>query len=214
MKSEPERPRRKRGNDSVDQLIDAARLGCGEALGRLLDGCRQYLLLVANQELDAALRMKTGASDLVQDTFLDAQRDFPKFQGGTEADLLGWLRQILLNNLSDARRRYCGTAKRQLSREIPLHRAKHHRSIGPTSRAADARSPSWFAMRREEAEAMRRALDRLSEDHRRVVVLRNLELRPFSEIAIRMNRSEAAARKLWTRAIEALTREMGDGQHD
>jgi RNA polymerase sigma factor (sigma-70 family) len=68
-------------------------------------------------------------------------------------------------------------------------------------------------MRREEAEAIGQSLDRLSDDHRRVIVLRNLELRPFSEIAVLMDRSEAAVRKLWARAIQSLTREM-EGDRD
>jgi RNA polymerase sigma-70 factor (ECF subfamily) len=210
MKSEETR-RQNGDSDSLCLLIDEAHHD-SEALGQLLDGCRQYLLLVANQELDATLRKKVGASDLVQDTFLDAQRDFKKFQGTTEADLLVWLRQILLNNLGDARRRYFGTTKRRLSREIDLSQADNSRSIAIRA-PVDRRSPSWFAMRREEAEAIGQSLDRLSDDHRRVIVLRNLELRPFSEIAVLMDRSEAAVRKLWARAIQSLTREM-EGDRD
>lgn len=212
MKRQWETPQRP-GDDTQARLVDRAQNGCGEALGQLLDGCRQYLLLVANQEIDRPLRGKVGASDLVQDTFMDAQRDFQKFHGGTEADLLHWLRQILINNLHDARRRYGGTAKRRISREVPLYRPNNRASMAATRRAADVHSPSWFAMRREEAEAMRGALDRLADDHRRVIVLRNLELRPFPEIAKLMDRSEAAARKLWARAIEALAQQMGAEHH-
>lgn len=62
-------------------------------------------------------------------------------------------------------------------------------------------------------QAMREALQRLASDHRRIIVLRNLELRPFAEIATLMNRSEAAARKLWARAVESLAREMGREHH-
>src|SRR5262245_40328741 len=51
-----------------------ARAGEGEALGRVLDSCRGYLLMIARQELDAGLQAKGGASDLVQETFVDAQR--------------------------------------------------------------------------------------------------------------------------------------------
>jgi DNA-directed RNA polymerase specialized sigma24 family protein len=44
----------------------------------------------------------------------------------------------------------------------------------------------------------------LSDDHRRVVVLRNLELKSFAEIAAVMQRTPDAVRKLWYRAIEVL----------
>jgi hypothetical protein len=65
----------------TSQLMQAARAGSAEALGRLLEGCRAYLLLAANRQLDADLQAKGGPSDLVQETFLEAQKDFPPFQG-------------------------------------------------------------------------------------------------------------------------------------
>src|SRR5262249_21485567 len=88
------------------QWLPAARQGSREALGRLLEACRDYLLLVANKELDPQLQPKGGASDLVQQTFLEAQRDFARFAGNSEEELLAWLRRLLLNNLGDFTRRY------------------------------------------------------------------------------------------------------------
>ncbi len=79
--------------------LEEARDGSPEAMGRLLEDYRQYLLLVAQRELDPALRAKGGASDLVQETFLEAQRDFPQFTGTRDDELRVWLRRLLLNNL-------------------------------------------------------------------------------------------------------------------
>src|SRR5262249_18371673 len=102
------------------ERLARARAGDGEALGRLLDGCRGYLLLIARQELDADLQAKGGASDLVQDTFVDAQRDFIRFVGGDEAELLAWLRRILLNNLANFTRGFRETEKRKVALEVPI----------------------------------------------------------------------------------------------
>src|SRR5262245_66692989 len=88
---------------SLEQLLQAARAGSTEALGRVFEGCRHYLLLVANEGLESDLRAKAGASDLVQDTFLEAQQAFIRFQGTSERDLLAWLRQILLYTLGNFR---------------------------------------------------------------------------------------------------------------
>src|SRR5579863_8278393 len=104
----------------VRQWVVEARGGSVAALGQVLELCRHYLLLVANQELDGELRGKEGASDLVQETFLEAHRDFAQFHGATHAELLAWLRRILLNNLSNFRRRYSETDKRQIALELPL----------------------------------------------------------------------------------------------
>src|SRR6185312_1038508 len=96
--------------------LRAARGGSGEALGRLLEACRTYLLAIARQELRAPLLAKLDAADLVQETFIEATRDFAHFRGETASQLLGWLRGILRHNLTDLTR-YFDTACRCLSHE-------------------------------------------------------------------------------------------------
>ena len=86
--------------------LAAARAGSREALGQVLETFRSYLLLVADRELDAELRAKGGASDLVQDTFLEAQRDFDCFHGNSADELRAWLRRLLLNNVANFTRQY------------------------------------------------------------------------------------------------------------
>src|SRR4051794_37421346 len=93
----------------VADWLPGARAGAPEALGQLLEAWRGYLLVVAQRELDPDLRAKGGASDLVQETFLEAQRDFPRFHGDSEAELLAWLRRLLLNNVANFTRSYRGT---------------------------------------------------------------------------------------------------------
>src|SRR5262249_46344878 len=109
--------------DPAPNLVDcllAARAGSREALGEVLEACRAYLLLVANKEIDPQLQAKGGASDLVQETFLEAQRAFGRFQGTTADELRAWLRQLLLHNVADFGRRYRGTGKRRVEREVRL----------------------------------------------------------------------------------------------
>jgi RNA polymerase sigma-70 factor (ECF subfamily) len=185
-------------------LIRSARNGCPEALGRLLEECRPYLLLVANQELPARLRGKAGASDLVQETFLEAQGNFDRFHDQGEAELLAWLRAILLNNVSNLRRRYLATDKRQVERELPLARG----NFRAHDMAASAPSPSSVAVARERDTALRQALERLPEESRQVVMWRNYHRLPFEEIGRRLGRSAEAARKVWVRAVERLQQEL------
>lgn len=196
------------GRDSiVERQILAAIGGSREELGRLLEGCRQYLLLVAGEELPVGLRPKVGASDLVQETFIEAQRHIERFQGRSETDLLAWLRRILLHNVQDAIRRFRRAGKRRIDRELRF--PKPGSAGEPTTLAAHAPSP--VAQPDESSDLLDRAFDRLSDDHRRVIELRNLELKSFDEIGRVMGRTPDAARKLWRRAIEALQRQMGVG---
>ncbi len=190
----------------VAHWLASARAGSPEALGQALEACRGYLLTIAQQEMDPQLLAKGGASDLVQETFLEAHRHFGHFRGNAEAELLLWLRRLLLNNLVDFRRLYYQTAKRDARREVKL-------DAGDSSRQRDAGlagtepTPSTVAMAQEQAQALERTLQRLPEDYRQILILRYQEERSFEEIAGVMQRSVNAVRKLWARAIERLQEE-------
>jgi RNA polymerase sigma-70 factor (ECF subfamily) len=175
----------------------------GEAWGELLERFRAYLLLVANEELDTDLQAKLGASDLVQETLLEAHQDRSGFRGNTYGEFLGWLRQILLNNLANYRRHYQQTGKRRTAREFSLD-ADGSVSGFNVELVDDTTSPSGKAIRREEADALQGALDKLPDDYRQVLILRNREHLSFAEIGSRMNRSADAARMLWYRSFERL----------
>ncbi len=178
--------------------LPAARAGSPEALGQLLDGCRDYLRLVADRELDPDLRAKGGVSDLVQETMLDAVRDFHQFRGSTEAELLAWLRCLLRNNLVSFTRLFRETGKRQVDREV-------HLSSGLMD--AEGLSPSGHAAANEESLAIQQGLARLPDNYRQVLQLRYQEELSFEEIGQRMSLSGNAARKLWLRAVRCLQQE-------
>jgi RNA polymerase sigma-70 factor (ECF subfamily) len=189
----------------VGRWLAEARGGCHDALGQALEACRAYLLLIAEEELDPELRRKGGASDLVQETFLEAQRDFLRFQGATPDEWRAWLRRLLLNNVTDFGRRYRVTTKRDAGREVPLDD-----SGGPARDLAAADTPpSGRAMAQEQSEALAAALTRLPEDYRQVILLRYQEQLSFEEIGSQLGRTPEAARMLWVRAVERLKQEMG-----
>jgi len=189
------------------QWLPAARAGSREALGRVLESARQYLVSIARQELDPDLRAKNSPSDLVQETFVEAHCAFGHFQGDTEAELLAWLRQLLLHRVGKLRRHYRDTQKRQLAREVAL--GGNSSVNGPADGlAANMLSPSGQAMEHEQDQALQAALGRLPDDYRRVISLRYLEQLPFEEIGRLLQRSPDAARKLWARAVERLQEEL------
>ena len=68
--------------------MEQARIGCTDALGNLLELYRNYLRLLARTQIDLTLRVRLDASDLVQETLLEAFRDFQHFAGSTEKELV------------------------------------------------------------------------------------------------------------------------------
>jgi RNA polymerase sigma-70 factor (ECF subfamily) len=186
----------------VEKWIVEAHQGNREALGRLLDMCRHYLLLVASKELAPALWAKVAPSDIVQDTLLEAARDFSDFHGGGEEELLAWLRGILRHNAANVRRHF-ETAKRDVAREVPLEEAA----------AAVSETPSRQAQAREQDEQLAKAIGQLPEHYRQVLLWHSTEHLTFAQIADKLNSTIDAVRKLWGRALNELAKLL-DSPHE
>jgi RNA polymerase sigma-70 factor (ECF subfamily) len=186
-------------------LLALALAGDGSALGTLFELYREYLTLLASVQLGRRLRGKVDAADVVQETFLEAHRDFPKFRGATEGELTAWLRQVLAHNLANVLRHYYSVKARDVRLERDLC-AELERSSQALDRAlADSQStPSRQVARREQAVLLAEALSRLSADYRQVIVLRHVEGYTFAEVARRMGRSLDSVEKLWARALRRL----------
>jgi len=188
-------------------LLRAAQSGSREASGRLIEQFRPYLLLIANEDLGADMRGKVGASDVVQDAMLSAQRTIEHFRGQSPQELRGWLRRIVINDVLETQRKYKGTEKRQLNREIAIH-GTDSVNISPDP-ACNEMTPSAWMLAQEEAERLRQAMRQLPDEYQQVLELRNWQDMAFADIGSRMNRSPEAARKLWSRAVVQLQQILG-----
>ena len=195
----------------IRDLLAAARRGEPDAIGQIFEAARSRLLQIAARELPADVRVKIAPSDIVQETAVDAQRDFTQFNGTSPEALFAWLRGILRNNVVDAVRRYRDALKRNATLEISLATvsAQQAGEILPTlSHPADG-----SAIRREEAAILNAVMARLPADYRRVLELRYWQGMSFVDMAPHLGRSPEAARKLWYRALECLQSELA-GQSD
>ena len=192
----------------LHRLLSLAKQRDGEALGRLLELYRSYLQLLARLQIDRRLRGKLSPSDVVQETFLQAERGFPQFKGSSEAELISWLRQILVSQLAMQLRHYT-TQKRNVNLEkqlaAELNRSSHALE---NSLAAPDPSPSGQAVRREQAVLLANALAALPQEHREVLVQRHLEEKSFPEIARQMQRDLENVKSLWRRAVKRLRDEI------
>ena len=184
-------------------------------VGPLLEQYKGYLLILARVELGRQIQRKLDPADLVQETFLDACRNFALFRGSTEAALLVWLRQILAGKTANALRHYLGTQARDTRREFEQdltrsfdRSAQRLRQLATASEA----SPSRIAMRREQAVIVANALQGLPAHYREVLLLRHWDELTFPSIAQRMGRSVPSVEKLWVRALTKLRHTMGTAE--
>jgi RNA polymerase sigma-70 factor (ECF subfamily) len=190
-------------------LLRQARAGDADSLGRLLARYTNYLTLLARVHLSRRIQAKVDPADLVQDAFLEAHRHIERFRGESEQEFTAWLRQILCARMANVVRHFVGTKGRDIRMERDLAA-----ELDQSSRLLDAglvavqSTPSQQASKRETSVLLADALDRLPEDYREAIILRQLEGLSFTEVAERMNRSEDSVQKLWVRGLAKLRREV------
>jgi RNA polymerase sigma-70 factor, ECF subfamily len=182
--------------------IGAAHAGSKSSLGNLFESCRAYLLLVGNRALGQSVCAKLGASDLVQETFLQAQQIFERFEGTTQEELLAWLTRILQFKLAQAADQFVGTQMRDVGREVPIA------TLDGTDvwdlRRHGIRPADSVIQQADEIVRLHGFLEQLPPEYRRAIQLRSLEQMSFTEVGEALGRSPEAARKLWVRAVDRL----------
>lgn len=187
-----------------EALLVRARAGDAEAIGQLLQHYRDYLHLIAQRRLVGRLRARVDASDIVQQTLLEAQQDLPAFRGESEDELVAWLAKILHNNVYQTIQRHLLAQKRSAKKERSLDEPlAEGRTLG-NYLAADWSSPSQRAMRGEAAVRLARAIRQLASDQQEAVRLRHLEGMSLKQIAQEMDRSEVAVAGLIKRGLQRL----------
>lgn len=193
-----------------DDLIREAKTQGDAHLGPLLELYRNYLGVLAKLEVGRRLQGKLDASDLVQETFLEAHRHFARFQGTSEGQFLSWLRQILAAKVANLLRHYLGTQGRDVRLERELVAELDQSSLVlERGLVAPHSSPSQQAAQREQSVLLAEALTKLPEDYRDVIILRHLEGLTFPEVAARMGRTLDSVEKLWLRALARLRQTLG-----
>jgi RNA polymerase sigma-70 factor (ECF subfamily) len=186
-------------------------------LGQLLALYTNYLKLLVAAQLDTRLRARVSPSDIVQESFFEAHRDFGDFRGNSIGEFVTWLRRIVVNNILRVVEQHVLAEKRDVRREVSLEeigrRLEKSTVRLETFLAEQAESPSGCAVRREDEILLADTLARMPADYRDVIVLRHIEGLPFEEVALRMDRSAGAVRMLWLRALKKM-RESLNGENE
>ncbi len=168
--------------------------------------------MIANQKVPDDIRPKVAPSDLVQQSLAEAWEKFDMFRGHDEQELRAWLRRVLLNNIRDSTRAFRDTIKRNVACEVPIAPTGSQDNSGQYL-VSEETSPSGCAMENENLERLLAAIDELPSHYAEIIRLRNIEYLSFIEIGELIDVSQDAARKLWKRALQRLTADLGS-RHD
>ena len=164
---------------------------------------RDYLRLLARLHLGDRLRGKVEASDVVQQTLLEAHQKLDQFRGRSDAELAAWLRRLLACTLADVLRAHA-RARRDVAREQALASVEASSARLEAWLAAEQSSPSEQAQCNEQVLLLAEALTGLPGPQRQVVELRHLRGWSLAEIAGHLGRSPAAVAGLLHRGLARL----------
>jgi RNA polymerase sigma-70 factor (ECF subfamily) len=183
-----------------------ARDGDELAVRLLLDRYRGRLRRMIEVRLDTRLAARLDASDVVQETLMDAVHRLDSYLRERPLPFYPWLHRLASERIAQAHRHHLGALRRRAGREL----AGGTHWAGASSRhlvemlLASGTSPSGRVIREEDREAVWRALDELSPQDREILMMRYLDQLAFAEIAVVLGISDGAARLRHYRALQRI----------
>jgi RNA polymerase sigma-70 factor (ECF subfamily) len=192
---------------TTEELLRRARDGDEAALGALFMRYRDRLRQMVRLRLDRRLSGRIGASDVLQDAYLDVARRLPEYAAAPAVPFYIWLRALAGQRLIDLHRRHLGAEMRDAGREVSLYRG----ALPTASSAALTQqllagltSPTQAAIRAEMQLRLQEALNSMDPIDREVVLLRHFEELTNAEAAEVLGIETSAASKRYIRAIRRL----------
>ena len=188
------------------QLVQRANQGDDEAMALLFGIYRDRLQRMVNFRMDRRLAVRVSTSDVVQDVYIAAAKRLPGYDP-ERGSILGWLRKIAEQTLTDLHRRHLMTQKRTVHREtlFPTIQASPNTSCCLINQiAGNVSSPSHQASRTETAELVEQAINRMDPIDREVLALRHFEELPSKDVADVLGLSPSAATNRYMRALTRL----------
>lgn len=194
---------------SSETINPIGRLQAGNhaALAELFAEHRGRLRRMVELRLDARLRTRLDASDVLQEAFLDVSRDLDAYLADPKLPPLLWLRLHVGRRLTTLHRQHLGTRMRDAGQEISLYRgASPEASSAALASMLLGRqtSPSQAAQRAERLLRVQKSLNQLDPIDREVLALRHFEQLGRAETAQVLGITQEAAAKRYFRALKRL----------
>jgi RNA polymerase sigma-70 factor (ECF subfamily) len=194
-------------NSDVRRLVELAADGDEAAWEQLLRDHRPRLRRMVALRLDRRLNGRIDASDVIQESYIDAARRLGDYAKNPTMPFFLWLRFLTGQRLLEQHRRHLGAQARDAGREISLYHGAY-----PEATTADLAahllgklsSPSQAAIRIEQTIRLQEALNSLEPIDREILALRHFEQFSNGEAAEVLGLDKSAASKRYGRALVRL----------
>lgn len=197
------------GDLPTERLLELAKAKSPEALDELFRRHRERLGRMITVRMDPRLQTRIDASDIIQETLIEANRRIEDYLDEQPIGFYPWLRQIAWNRMIDVFRRHITSEGRNVGREQPTMQLADGSAIDLlNSLEASLTSPSKAVERREVYATVQNAMQTLSTTDRELIVMRHLERLSTRETAEALNISEAAVKTRLLRALQRLRTQL------
>lgn len=194
-------------SDTIEQLVARLRKGDDAALGDLYAHYHDRLKRIVQFRMDYRVAGRVSASDVIQESYINAAKRIQHFRDKPEMPFFVWLRLVMNQQLADLHRQHVQAEKRDVRKEISLERRgpSPHTSLAIAAHLAGREtSPSRAFSRVERIATLEAALNKMEPIDREVIALRHFEELTNSEVSAVLNIGEQAASKRYVRAIKRM----------
>jgi RNA polymerase sigma-70 factor (ECF subfamily) len=195
-------------NDAeMNRGLESAAAGDDESWRSLIARHHDRLRRLVHIRLDPRLRGRLDPSDVLQEAYLDAAKQLPRYVDQPDLPFFLWLRQLTANKLARLHRFHLGARKRDARLEQPLFRLlmpEASSDVLAEDLVGDTSGPDRASQHAESVRLVRDTLDGLDPLDREALVLRHFEQLSGSEAALVLGISPAAAGKRYVRALSRL----------
>jgi RNA polymerase sigma-70 factor, ECF subfamily len=169
---------------------------------------RPVLLTLAEALISPALRVELDASDLVQQTLMEAHQQSRELASFDDGPFFSWLRTALRHNVLDAVK-HLSTQKNNAARRVRVSNIEDS-----FVRLADDTSPSEIVQRNEQTAQLLAAIQGLTSNQREAVILKHLRGLSLQQVAKELSLSESATAGLLHRGRKQLVERLEHRSHE
>jgi|WetSurMetagenome_2_1015567.scaffolds.fasta_scaffold50945_2 RNA polymerase sigma-70 factor, ECF subfamily len=195
--------------DETRTLLERVKNGDASAFEGLFKRHREQLHKAIAMRMDRRVAARVDASDVLQETYMEAVKRLPNYLKQEEMPFYLWLHWIAREKVLGLHRRHLGAVKRSVQHEVPLMPVDSSAELvsGLIGRLP---SPSQELAKAELAEQLRQAMERLDAGERDLIIWRHFEQLSTRDMAQLQHITEAAANKRYLRAVERLRKFLKD----
>lgn len=199
-------------DEGNQELWERAQAGDKSAAARLLDDYRDRLRRMVFCRMDPRVAARVDASDIVQESLIEAGTKWDDYLQHREVPLYAWLRRVCWQRLVKLHEFHLNAAKRSARREQNVGVAlPDHSSVMLMGQLVGRQiTPSKELVKQEMVQTVRSAMQQLPNNDQEVLVMRYLEQMSSKEIAACLDISEPAVNMRHMRALERLRGLLGD----